>query len=311
MFNSLALKNPWVAITALIIAAGVAVYSYTKSLKEASFLQKMWDSVTREHSSALEQEKSKLDILYQQLLKTNPQSALRRKIIDKINELYPDFLKNIDAEKASINELTKSYDEYLKRLSNTISIKGVEQKMEETAYQLKEVRDKIDAKDGSLSKLMRQEQELTISYNSLLKQLADLKNIDVFGEQTANVLKQINEIEKALNNLDAGKLITKQFYNEAGEFQRSVKGFYFGDEFIEFFDEAALDSLRKRPCINWRAILSRVVWRSISVGDDSFLVFAFCRNAGLNFGIFGVIGRGFAIARAALVNRRSRRMDLF
>ena len=47
--------------------------------------------------------------------------------------------------------------------------------MEETAYQLKEVRDKIDAKDGSLSKLMRQEQELTISYNSLLKQLADLK----------------------------------------------------------------------------------------------------------------------------------------
>ena len=83
MFNSLALKNPWVAITALIIAAGVAVYSYTKSLKEASFLQKMWDSVTREHSSALEQEKSKLDILYQQLLKTNPQSALRRKIIDE------------------------------------------------------------------------------------------------------------------------------------------------------------------------------------------------------------------------------------
>ena len=46
----------------------------------------------------------------------------------KINELYPDFLKNIDAEKASINELTKSYDEYLKRLSNTISIKVVEQK---------------------------------------------------------------------------------------------------------------------------------------------------------------------------------------
>ena len=54
------------------------------------------------------------------------------------------------------------------------------------------------------------------------------------------------KLKKALNNLDAGKLITKQFYNEAGEFQRSVKGFYFGDEFIEFFDEVRIDSLRKQ-----------------------------------------------------------------
>lgn len=76
-------------------------------------------------SETLTDDKTKMEMVYQQILKTNQGSVERKKLLNELKELYPDYFKYLDAEKSKIEDITDAYGKASKaakdRIKSTIT----------------------------------------------------------------------------------------------------------------------------------------------------------------------------------------------
>lgn len=82
-------------------------------------------------SEELDKERSALFALESQLLDTNTSEGDRIEIIEKLQKEYPDFLKNIDVEKATNEELSAAIGEVNEMLINKIILQEADEEIQE------------------------------------------------------------------------------------------------------------------------------------------------------------------------------------
>jgi TP901 family phage tail tape measure protein len=97
--------NPWAAAAALIAAAAVAIYRFTRRTKEATIETEDITKAVANMNVKFNQEKKILDDLFEPLKKTTAGTEERKAAVDKLKELYPEYLENLDLEKASLEDI--------------------------------------------------------------------------------------------------------------------------------------------------------------------------------------------------------------
>lgn len=89
--------------------------------------------VSTGYSGQLEEQRVALNVLLGQIQETNEGEALRVELIDKLQQQYPDFLGNLDAEKVTNEQLALRLSEVNEQMINRIIIQQEQEKIEEQA----------------------------------------------------------------------------------------------------------------------------------------------------------------------------------
>jgi len=104
-------------------------------------------SLMKEYNSNIAQERSQMEILFTTLSNANEGTELRKKTIDKINELYGDYLPNLLTEKSTTDDIALAYDKANKGLIRNLTLKARENDLQtivnESLVQQKEIVDNI------------------------------------------------------------------------------------------------------------------------------------------------------------------------
>ena len=167
---------------------------------------------TEKLSESLEKERKSLFRVQAELGNVNTTQEERTSLILELQKQYPEYLKNIDAETASSEDLNKAIQEINKSLINKILIQEreeeIQEQAEETAKELNKVLDK-EAK--------------TLDYTAKLRQKYSDLGIQIKATSPNEVLKELNQIQEKENKLreegngqnklkisDIGKLVNEQ-----------------------------------------------------------------------------------------------------
>ncbi|MDR0756599.1 MAG: hypothetical protein LBF85_01990, partial [Tannerella sp.] len=121
--------NPLGLLLSVITAVITAVVLFRKRTDELTEAQKISANITEKQKELTEQytrsvmdERSELNTLVNTIINVNDNNRLRDSLIKKLNEKYPEFLKNLDLEKISNDELLfrlkNVNDEYDRKIRN-------------------------------------------------------------------------------------------------------------------------------------------------------------------------------------------------
>lgn len=102
---------------------GDASQAYKLFTREGQLLAKAEEKLaetTQELTAEFQQETKELNSLFGQLANTNENTDERRKLIEKLNQQYGDYLPNIDLEKAGQKELEQAYNDTTEAIARNL-----------------------------------------------------------------------------------------------------------------------------------------------------------------------------------------------
>lgn len=149
------LKNPYAAVTALILSAGMAIYQFTKKLKEARDAQANFNKIESEVSATLQQEKDQIKSLTKAIHDTNLSVDERREYIKRLQEIVPEYHASIKDEGGLYDENTEAIKRYLKARENEMkmnSLKSLMQPLYDEKAKLEFERDELEEEIADLNK---------------------------------------------------------------------------------------------------------------------------------------------------------------
>lgn len=191
-------------ITALTIATAV----FRKAGNKMIQVQNRLNTINKKISLSIKDEKEKLRVLFEQLKLTNPKTEERRRIIQRINDQYPELLGNIDLEKAGLNELETAYGNVIKAVENKIKAQILEQELTQTINKIRQINLQLsDAeRKESVKSLVTQRDILRITKSRIASEL-NLQTISAtFGEARAKILRERSELVSKLQFLESSIL---------------------------------------------------------------------------------------------------------
>lgn len=181
--------NPIAAITTAIAAAAIVSYKLTQRTKAYYDLNKVNEKITEKSNNEYERQSSLIDQLTIKIHNNNLSNSERKKAIEKLQAIIPDYNAKIDKEGKIINENTEALDRYNAMLASNI--------------ELKEVADELDKHRINL---MRLQKPPALSDNSPMGSMAreDVRNKisqeeEIVESLTARYKKLVQEKWKALN----------------------------------------------------------------------------------------------------------------
>ncbi|MGH1339004.1 MAG: phage tail tape measure protein [Aureispira sp.] len=166
---------------------------------------------TNKLSDAISDEQNELNVLVTQLKNAGDGTDRRRKIITELNDKYPDFLKNMDQEKLTNEQLTARLQEVNKQYIAKILIQEKQEEIEAAAQKQAE-------KGGAL--LRREKEELT-RLVSLEKELLGAT------QESLTIKERTRQINKAINDQGKGGFFGERLFNtrllEGKDFNNSLE----------------------------------------------------------------------------------------
>jgi hypothetical protein len=113
--------NPWVAIIGLAVTAVVGlVTAFRKMNAEATIVSRL----TGDLSAKINTEQRSVNGLFEAIKKTNPQSEERKRLLQEMNEKYPNFLDYQALEKAGEEELETARRNANDELARSIALEA-------------------------------------------------------------------------------------------------------------------------------------------------------------------------------------------
>lgn len=193
------LKNPYAAVTALILSAGMAIYQFTKKLKEARDAQANFNKIESEVSATLQQEKDQIKSLTKAIHDTNLSVDERREYIKKLQEIVPEYHASIKDEGGLYDENTEAIKRYLKARENEMkmnSLKSLMQPLYDEKAKLEFERDELEEEIADLNKRINKNPRLSTAKITKVSRLTvDKAEVE---EDLAKVNKRLEPYIKKL-----------------------------------------------------------------------------------------------------------------
>jgi len=128
VLNAVLLKNPFTAVlVGITLLVGALVMLRKKSKEAADGL----DEINRKAATYSSDEKARLDMIFSKLRQTNPKTKERNELVKQLQEMYPDVLKNMNLEKAGLEELATAYDSIVLSINNKARARAYEDQLVE------------------------------------------------------------------------------------------------------------------------------------------------------------------------------------
>ena len=125
----------WGVLLAVAVALGTAIYQYVKKLKEASELEKMMTDIRKRGAEGIVEEKMRLDALLEVARDETRSLDERKRAIDKLNAIIPDYNGQLDTTTGKYKENKEALDKYIDSLIRRYEIEGAKDKLKEIGKQ--------------------------------------------------------------------------------------------------------------------------------------------------------------------------------
>lgn len=182
-------SNPVGLPVTLVLAAATASYKLTQRTKDYYDLNKVNEKITEKSNDEYARQSSLVEQLTKKIHNNNLSNSERKKAIEQLQAIIPEYNAEIDKEGKIINENTEALDQYNAVLATNI--------------ELKEVADELDKHRINL---MRLQKSPALSDNSPMGSMAreDVRNKisqeeEIVASLTARYKKLVQEKWKALN----------------------------------------------------------------------------------------------------------------
>lgn len=182
-------SNPVGLLVTLVLAAATASYKLTQRTKDYYDLNKVNEKITEKSNDEYARQSSLVEQLTKKIHNNNLSNSERKKAIEQLQAIIPEYNAEIDKEGKIINENTEALDQYNAVLATNI--------------ELKEVADELDKHRINL---MRLQKSPALSDNSPMGSMAreDVRNKisqeeEIVASLTARYKKLVQEKWKALN----------------------------------------------------------------------------------------------------------------
>lgn len=140
LLKTAVVTNPFLAVLGVLSMVVGAFVMMHKKTKEAA--DDIYD-LNKAAGSYASDERARLEMIFDKLKRTNPKSEERNKLAKQLNEMYPDTLKNIDLEKAGLNELETAYNSIIAVIERKAMARAIEDRL--TELYKKKNDDKLEA----------------------------------------------------------------------------------------------------------------------------------------------------------------------
>lgn len=219
-FGALLKGIPFNVLLTGITLIGGALFSFVKGLFEASFATRKLKEAQEEFGKEVARESAGLNTLFEQLKKTTAGSKERDAIIKQLQERYPDYVKNLKLENASLKEIEAAQKAANEQLTIAIALKIKQQKIEEiTAGQI-ERQFELGKKLGNN---IAQNQELANKFITALKNQEATNAAEFFsGGKTG---KDFDEAYRKIFNDARFKKLTNESKKKLQELAKGSDGF--------------------------------------------------------------------------------------
>lgn len=182
-------SNPVGLLVTLVLAAATASYKLTQRTKDYYDLNKVNEKITEKSNDEYARQSSLVEQLTKKIHNNNLSNSERKKAIEQLQAIIPEYNAEIDKEGKIINENTEALDQYNAVLATNI--------------ELKEVADELDKHRINL---MRLQKSPALNDNSPMGSMAreDVRNKisqeeEIVASLTARYKKLVQEKWKALN----------------------------------------------------------------------------------------------------------------
>lgn len=193
------LKNPYTALLALLVAAGVAIYQLAKKTEQASAAMKAHQEVVKKVNEEYSSQEAKIKTLVAAINDENLSNYTRKQRLAELKELIPDYNAELNEEGRLINNNKEAIDQYLVSLEKQIKLKAYQEELEEL-YKKKRNLESQEAEQSDAYWDTRQQNTLSgYNRNSLTAKISRL-----FGtEKEANQLKALQTTQKDLAGIES------------------------------------------------------------------------------------------------------------
>ncbi len=218
VFNTVVRANPVGALVTVLTSAYLAYQTYARFAGESSEAQRKLNESTQAINREFAREKVELGKLFKLLKDVTISQDNKRKAIDKLQEQYPSYLRNINLETASSAELSKIQKEIEKNLLRNIALKQKDAAITELYVKQADLiteRTRLQREGASgLSTLDRVGNSLASLLGSNRKEGESLGEFSV-RLKTSSLDKQISDIEKQIKE-------TEELFNDAFDLEEVV-----------------------------------------------------------------------------------------
>lgn len=193
------LKNPYTALLALLVAAGVAIYQLAKKTEQASAAMKAHQEVVKKVNEEYSSQEAKIKTLVAAINDENLSNYTRKQRLAELKELIPDYNAELNEEGRLINNNKEAIDQYLVSLEKQIKLKAYQEELEELYKKKRNLESQeVDQSDAYWD--TRQQNTLSgYNRNSLTAKISRL-----FGtEKEANQLKALQTTQKDLAGIES------------------------------------------------------------------------------------------------------------
>ncbi len=238
-FSAALMANPIGLITGMVVALGFALYSLSGRLTTAQKVQKAVNDVSIDAQKNIVEEKLKLEQLLKIARNEKLSKETRLKAIKDINEMSPEYLRNLTLEKINTDEAKKATDLYTESLLKNAKAQAAKEKLVEIEKQLIDLQNGEGAEPNFWQK----------TWNGIVSG----GNAAVFAVRNANTaLDNLNKKEKELIET-RNKLTDSYLKEDAGSTSTSGGNGGGGGE-----DEQAQDliALKEKELANAKAIIA-------------------------------------------------------
>ena len=193
------LKNPYTALLALLVAAGVAIYQLAKKTEQASAAMKAHLEVVKKVNEEYSSQEAKIKTLVAAINDENLSNYTRKQRLAELKELIPDYNAELNEEGRLINNNKEAIDQYLVSLEKQIKLKAYQEELEEL-YKKKRNLESQESEQSDAYWDTRQQNTLSgYNRNSLTAKISRL-----FGtEKEANQLKTLQTTQKDLASIES------------------------------------------------------------------------------------------------------------
>lgn len=129
--NASMITNPYVALTTAVVALGGAIWAFSKRADDAVNAQDALARISEKTADEFDSQAAKVDRLAKALNDSNAPLEQRRKALQELKSIIPDYNADLTEEGNIINNNTAAIQNYLVQLEKEIKLKAAQEELEE------------------------------------------------------------------------------------------------------------------------------------------------------------------------------------